>query len=185
VGTLDITDEALLRRVAEGDGTAFADLYRRHLNVVLAYVRRRISQPELVFDITAETFAAVALDAASYRGGAPVIGWICGIARNQLGTALRKQRVEDDARRRLGLEPVVLSDADIERVEERVTAGAAGLEAALAGLPELHRQALLARVVDERDYREIATELQCSEQVVRQRVHRGLSALRAAMGDRR
>jgi DNA-directed RNA polymerase specialized sigma24 family protein len=38
---------------------------------------------------------------------------------------------------------------------------------------------LVARLVEEEDYDEIAVRLQCSEQVVRQRVHRGLKQLRA------
>ena len=37
----------------------------------------------------------------------------------------------------------------------------------------------LERLVEEREYGEIAARLECSEQVVRQRVHRGLKTLRA------
>ena len=37
-------------------------------------------------------------------------------------------------------------------------------------------------MVDERGYGEIAAELQCSESVVRQRVSRGLAALRTRLG---
>jgi hypothetical protein len=39
-------------------------------------------------------------------------------ARNKLLESRRRKRVEDSARRRLRLEPVSLSDADLERVEE-------------------------------------------------------------------
>jgi RNA polymerase sigma-70 factor (ECF subfamily) len=46
-------------------------------------------------------------------------------------------------------------------------------------LPEATRSALLERLVEEREYGEIAARLSCSEQVVRQRVHRGLKTLRA------
>jgi RNA polymerase sigma-70 factor (ECF subfamily) len=55
------------------------------------------------------------------------------------------------------------------------------MEALLAELPRDEAEALRARVVDEQDYREIASELQCSEAVVRKRVSRGLARLRAAM----
>jgi len=40
---------------------------------------------------------------------------------------------------------------------------------------------LLARIVDERDYPEIAESLECSELVVRKRVSRALEALRASL----
>jgi DNA-directed RNA polymerase specialized sigma24 family protein len=45
-------------------------------------------------------------------------------------------------------------------------------------LPEDERRAVLSRVVDERSYREIAAELQCSEMVARKRVSRGLAGVR-------
>jgi RNA polymerase sigma-70 factor (ECF subfamily) len=77
------------------------------------------------------------------------------------------------------MEPIALDDAALERVEERAGSGEGALQLALEALPELTRSALLARLVEERDYGEIAARLQCSEQVVRQRVHRGLKTLRA------
>ena len=46
-------------------------------------------------------------------------------------------------------------------------------------LPPAQRDAVRERVLDERDYEEIAERLECSSQVVRKRVSRGLAALRA------
>ena len=46
-------------------------------------------------------------------------------------------------------------------------------------LPPDQREALRLRVLDERDYAEIARELECSEAVVRQRVSRATRTLRA------
>ena len=51
----------------------------------------------------------------------------------------------------------------------------------LGELPEATRSALIARLLEEQDYGQIAARLQCSEQVVRQRVHRGLKKLRAGL----
>jgi RNA polymerase sigma factor (sigma-70 family) len=51
----------------------------------------------------------------------------------------------------------------------------------LGDLPADQRTALLARIVDERPYDEIASELRCSEAVIRQRVHRGLRRLRSGL----
>jgi len=174
-------DDELLRRVAAGDDDAFARFYRRHLDGVLAFLRRRVGQPELAFDLAAETFAAVILAAPDRRGDGEPAAWLYGIARNKLRESLRRGRVEGAARARLGLEPIDLDDADLRRVDERAEAGALPLETLLAELPEATRAALLARVVDEREYADIATELACSEQVVRQRVHRGLRTLRTKL----
>jgi RNA polymerase sigma-70 factor (ECF subfamily) len=175
-------DARLLARIARGDQDAFSTLYRRHLDTVLAYLRRRVDDPDLVLDLAAETFAAVVLGARRYRPGPePAAAWLLGIARNKMLEALRRGRVESAARRRLGLDPLVVDDDDLRRVEERASDGAERLNDLLAELPEPTRRALVARVVDERAYSEIAAELACSEQVIRQRVHRGLSRLRQGL----
>jgi RNA polymerase sigma-70 factor (ECF subfamily) len=185
MGEVSLDDRELLGRIAAGDDDAFAVFYRRHLDPVVAFFRRRVAQPELAFDLAAETFAAVVVGAANYEGDAPPAAWLFGIARNKLRESLRRGRVEDAARRRLGMEPVVLDDEDLERVEERAAAGSAPLVRELAGLTEETRTALLARVVQEREYEQIAADLRCSEQVVRQRVHRGLARLRAGLKEAR
>jgi RNA polymerase sigma factor (sigma-70 family) len=180
-----VDDRRLLERIARGDDAAFAAFYRAHLNAVVAFLRRRVADPELAFDLAAETFAVVAARASSYDGAGEPAAWLYGIARNKLRESLRRGRVEASARVALGLEPIALTDRDLERVEERAAAGGPELERALAALPEPIRLALLARVVDERGYDEIAAELECSEQLVRQRVHRGLARLRAGLTEGR
>lgn len=173
------TDEELLALTARGDDFAFAEFYRRHLDPVVAYLRRRVPAPEHAFDLAAETFAIVALRPSDFRGEGAATAYLYGIARNVLRSSLRRRRIEANARRRLGVEPTSLDDADIAAIEERAEAGGPALTAALEQLPEPTRRALLARVVEERSYPEIAAELECSEHVVRQRVHRGLERIRA------
>jgi RNA polymerase sigma factor (sigma-70 family) len=178
-------DDDLLAAAACGDGDAFAAFYRRHTALVLGYLRRRVPEPELAFDLAAETFAAALLSAGRYRPmGAPAASWLLGIAHHKLLESLRRGRVEAAARRKLRLEPVVMEDADLAAVEERAAAGAAQLEALLAQLPDEQRRAVWARVVDEREYGDIAAELECSQQVVRQRVSRGLRTMRLRLEER-
>jgi RNA polymerase sigma factor (sigma-70 family) len=170
-------DEDLLRLAADGDGDAFAEFYRRHVTAITTFVRRRVQSPEVAFDLTAETFAAAAAAIAGFdptRGSAR--GWLFGIAHNELRQAWRRGRVENRARRRLALEPIELDDAALARVEESIDDGA--LVEALAGLSEAEREAVQARVIDERGYDEIAADLRCSASVVRQRVSRGLRRIR-------
>ena len=175
----------LLRRLAMGDDRAFTVFYRRHLNPVVAYFRRNVPEPELAFDLAAETFAVVVADAGRWTGEGDATAWLYGIARNKLRESLRHGRVQDAARQRMAMQPVVLDDSDLLRVEERAAAGNPLLQAALAGLAEPTRRALLARVVQERDYDDIAAELRCSEQLVRQRVHRAITRLRAGLKETR
>jgi RNA polymerase sigma factor (sigma-70 family) len=177
-------DDDLLTRFASGDPDAFVAFYRRHLAAVLGFFLRRTGDPELTADLTAEVFAAALLAAERYRPGErPALAWLYGIAAHKLADSRRRGRVEDEARRRLALAPLTVDDAELARVKELADPGAA--QAALRALPPTQRDAVLARVVDERPYAEIAAEMRCSELLVRQRVSRGLRALRAQIEEAR
>ena len=177
------SDDTLLAAAARGDADAFAAFYRRHLAAVVGFFVRRTRDREVAADLTAEVFAAALIACPRYRGGeAPASAWLFGIAANKLRESQRRGMVESGARRRLALEPLQLVDSDLERVEELAALGdAAPLLEAVAGLAPDQRDAVLARVVQERDYPEIASALACSEAVVRQRVSRGLAALRTRL----
>ena len=171
-------DGALL---ASGLAEDFATLYRRYEDPMLAFFLRRTGDAELAADLTAETFAA-ALGSRSHfdpeRGAAAA--WLFGIARHLLARSLERGRVDDDARRRLGMEPLVLSDEALERVLELSDQPALR---ALDALAADQRAAVSGRILGEREYRDLARELQCSESVVRQRVSRGLRSIRSRLRD--
>jgi RNA polymerase sigma-70 factor (ECF subfamily) len=174
------SDEDLAAAAQSGDGDAFGELYRRHVVAITTFMRRRSSSPEVAFDLTAETFAAAVSGLGSYRSRRGSFrGWLFGIAANELRSASRRGQVEDRARRRLALERIALDDEAIERIESLVDD--AVLTEALASLPAKQRAAIEARVLGEREYHDVARELGCSESVIRQRVSRGLSAMRSTM----
>ncbi len=173
------TDSGVLRLIAGGDEEAFSVFYREHLPAVITFFDRRVADRELAFDLAAETFAAVVVSAGAFEPTGPASAWLFGIARNKLRESLRRSKIEQTARRRLGMEPIVLEDADLAHLDDLADSGGDSLVRALDELPEGMRAALLARVVEEQEYGVIAARLKCSEQVVRQRVHRGLGRLRA------
>jgi RNA polymerase sigma-70 factor (ECF subfamily) len=171
-----VDDDELLAR-ARRDPAAFGTFYERHERLVIGYFMRRARDPELAADLAAETFAAALVAARRYRAGeAPASAWLIGIARNTLSVSLRRARVENRARRRLGMEPIPLDDDLLERIER--IGGDTRVEALLSQLTPDQSDAIRARVLGEEDYAVIATRLRCSESVVRQRVSRGLATLR-------
>jgi RNA polymerase sigma factor (sigma-70 family) len=177
------SDGDLLAAVAAHDDLAFAAFYRRHLPAVVAFLLRETRDREATADLAAEVFAAVLLAAGRYRDdGSPAVPWVLGIAHNKLKVSRRRGRIEDRARRRLSYEPVVLTDADLERVETLAAEGAARSATSLVeSLPAQERDAVRRRVLREQSYREAAAELRCSELVVRKRVSRGLARIRKEM----
>jgi RNA polymerase sigma factor (sigma-70 family) len=91
----------------------------------------------------------------------------------------RRGQVDDRARRRLALDPLVLTDDGLQAIDEAVDRGESELCQLLAELPPTQRKAIEERVVEEKSYLEIAAALRCSESVIRKRVSRGLATLRA------
>ena len=171
------TDAELLRLTPE-NAEAFGVFYGRFERDVLAFFWARTRRADLVADLAAEVFATALESAARFdpeRGSARA--WLFGIARHELADTWERGRVENRARERLGIPPLVVRDETIERIE-RLDAAESGVLDALNELSEDQRVAINGRVLDERDYVELARSLSCSQSVVRQRVRRGLSALR-------
>ena len=167
-------------RLRSGDPDAFTAFYRDRAPVLLAWLVRQTGDAELAADLLAETFADALDGCHRYdpRRG-PAVAWLFGIARRHLAHARRRGAVEDRARRRLGMAPVELTDAGLERLER--LAESEPVRAALEQLAPDLRQAVVARVVGERPYSQIAASLRTSESVVRKRVSRGLAGLRSRL----
>jgi RNA polymerase sigma factor (sigma-70 family) len=177
--------DAELLAATRSEPEAFGVFYRRHVTALLRYLVSRTGRPDVAADLCAEVFAAALEGAGRYdESRAPARAWLFTIASSRLVDSFRRGQVEDRARRRLGMPVRELTDRDIERVEELVDVER-GIDAValVADLPADQREAVLARIVDERDYADIAESLEVSQAVVRQRVSRGLTSLRARYGE--
>ncbi len=173
----DRTDAALL---ASGDADDFGRFYDRHSRAVVAFACRRTADPELAADITAETFAAAYLSRRRYREtGSGARAWLFGIARHELGRAIRRNRAGDRARRRLGIERVEMDELSYERIEELADLSdlRAAVRDALQTMSPRVAEAVALRIGDDLPYDEVARRLKCSPGAARVRVARGLEQL--------
>jgi RNA polymerase sigma-70 factor (ECF subfamily) len=185
MGSLQSASDAELLKRTKDDAEAFAVFYERWEGPILAWLQRRTQNPEVAVDLCGEVFASAlgAADRFIGAGSGSAAAWMFTIARNTLLTSIRRGRVEEQARRRLETwEPVLLFEVDLDAIVELQSDGPA-LMKALDNLPDRQREAVRARILEERPYPEIAERLQCSELVVRKSVSRGLKALRKTMKD--
>lgn len=172
-------DDAALLAASRAEPDAFMAFYERYEVPVVGYLLRRTRNTELAVDLASETFAAALAGAHRYRADrGTAAGWLFTIAHHTLADSLRRGRVEARARRALGIrDAIAYTDEQLERIEERASQSRS-LQSLLDSLPAHQREAIQARVLDERPYGDIARDLKTSELVVRKRVSRGLAALR-------
>lgn len=166
------------------DPSAFEAFYREHVEAVQRFVARRVGDPHLAADLTAEVFLAAIDAAGSYRSdrGAPV-AWLFGIARNVVSAehrrAARERRAHGEVEGRRLLDP-----DDIARMQERIDAAACAreLHAALAALPEGERAVFELTALDELTPRQAAVALGIRTVTARVRLHRARVKLRERLG---
>jgi RNA polymerase sigma factor (sigma-70 family) len=173
-----VTDDAEL--LARSDADAFAEFYRRHARRLAGWLMRMTGDAEVAADLTAETFAEALVGRKRYdpERGAPAT-WLYGIAAHKLNDWRRRGNAEDRARLRLRMERIRLSDEDVAEFER--LGSEVSLVEMLEELPDDQREALRARLLEDRGYREIARVAGISEAAMRKRVSRGVAGLRGRL----
>jgi RNA polymerase sigma-70 factor (ECF subfamily) len=162
---------------------AFGVFFTRHSRAIASYILRQTGDREIAADLTSETFAVAFESVARYdRAKGDGRGWLFGIAKITVLASYRQQRSERSARLRLGISVLGYSDEAWEQAEDRIDAALPGLVEGVDRLPRAERRAVVARVLEERDYADIAASEQATEAAIRQRVKRGLTRLRNQLG---
>jgi RNA polymerase sigma factor (sigma-70 family) len=129
----------------------------------------------------AETFAELFAHIDGFRGDTEEQGraWMWTIARHQLYRWRERGEVERRSLEQLGIPVASLGPIEYERIEDLADLQrlAPQLDRALALLVDEQRDAVHQRVIEHRDYDEIAHEAGVSAEVVRARVSRALRQL--------
>lgn len=174
-------DDALVARAREGDYLAFEALFLRHRTLVYRFVYQMCPRRDDAEDMVQEVFVRAYQNLHRYRDEAKFTTWLLRIAGN-LGTdrarmAHRRQALEQQEAG-TGLAWMTVGEhedpiANLEQ-EQRVAA----LRRAMEALPAHHRNVLVLRDLEERDYKDIAAILNCTVGGAKLRVLRARRALR-------
>ena len=123
-------------------------------------------------DTFQETFLAALRAYPRLAPGSNLRAWVMTIAHRKATDAHRARRRRPEPLERMP-----------ERSAEVVADPEPELWAAVRGLADGQREAVLLRYVGDLAYREVAAALGCSEEAARQRVRDGLRRLRAHVGE--
>jgi RNA polymerase sigma factor (sigma-70 family) len=161
------------------DPAAFTQFYRAHVDEVTRFVVRRVADPHLAADLTAEVFLAVIAAAPRYRGsfGGPRT-WLYGIARNVIAAEFRRSVRERRAESLVAGRRLLDAD-DVDHLVEKIDAArqVRELHAGLQALPEGERAVLELVAVDGLSVAEAAAALNIRQVTARVRLHRARQVL--------
>lgn len=148
--------------------------YRQHLPFVRRYLARRLDDPFVVADLTAEVFLRAIRSANTYRPDlGPPGAWLTGIARHVLAHHSRCRALEDAAVRRLSGRRLLDEDS-ADRIVHRVAAEseARALLTSIAAFPTALRSVVELVAVDGLSLTEAAAVLDINPGAARARYHR-------------
>jgi RNA polymerase sigma factor (sigma-70 family) len=175
-----------VQKLAEitSDPVAFERFYRQHVEAVQRFVARRVDDPYLAADLTADVFVAVIESAGSYRRsrGEPV-AWLFGIARNVVaGERRRNAKDLRTAARVRGRE--LVDEDDLTALHERIDgeSAARALYQELRRLPAGERAVLELVALDGLSAGEAGRALGIGAIAARVRLHRARRRLRSRLG---
>lgn len=175
------SDESLVRRAREGDFDAFEVLFDRHRLLVYRFAYQMVQKRDDAEDMVQEAFVRAYQNLHRYRDEAKFTTWLLRIVSNlctdQARMSQRRSNLEQkEAVGALDWMTIGNFENPIDNLEEDRRRLA--LRKAIAALPEHHRQMIVMRDIEEREYNEIASVLGCTVGGAKLRVLRARRALR-------
>lgn len=174
-------DSELLRLYAQTDSeNAFAELVRRHLDLVYSAALRQVGgDTTLAQDVAQTVFTDLARKANSLSRRETLTGWLYTSARFAAAKIVRNENRRRKREEKFMREPVneTTSETDWGKIGP-------ALDDAMHELKETDRDAILLRYFENRQFTEVGAKLGLNENAARMRVERALEKLRAIFAKR-
>ena len=176
-------DQALVERAQAGDRRAFDLLVLKYQQKVANLISRYVRDSSEVLDVTQDAFLKAYRALPGFRGESAFYTWIYRIAINTVKNHLVAQGrrppgddVEAELAEQMDFGAPLREAATPERelLSDEI---ANAVQAALDGLPEDLRTAIVLREFEGLSYEEIATAMDCPIGTVRSRIFRAREAI--------
>lgn len=181
-----------IRRILAGEKHLFHELIRPCERAIYLMLLGILGSEADAEDAVQETAIKVYLNLKNFRGEAQFRTWVLSIARNEgLGRlrrmgAHREESLDAEAEEQGGdFTPAILTswrEVPAEALERKELA--AILREAIGGLPEIYRNVVILRDIEEMEGREAAAALGISEGAMKVRLHRARALLQKALAPR-
>jgi RNA polymerase sigma-70 factor (ECF subfamily) len=162
-----LSDEVLIKQIADGDKSAIRTLFERHHVKVYRFVLRIVRDAALAEDTVSETFIDAWQHADRFEGRSSVSSWLLGIARHRALDAARRRPTESlecDAAQN-AIDPARDPEAELGHKDT-----GAVVRGALAALSREHAEIIDLVYYQEKSIREVAEILDIPENTVKTRM---------------
>lgn len=171
--------ELLLQYARDRAESGFAELVRRHVDLVYSAARRRVGgDPHLAAEVTQEVFLSMAYRAESLAHHPVLNAWLHASTRNAAANILRRERRREFHRQQV---QIMEEQNSTERISVQWDDVSAVLDDALDRLNEGDRQAIVLRFFEDLSYAEVGGIVGLREEAARMRVTRALEKLRVQL----
>ncbi len=168
-----LSDEALLKKVAEGDQEAFQRLYQNTDRTMYSFILSIIKHPQDAEKILQEVYLKIWTSAKSYKSQGKPLAWMFTIARNLCYMKFREQKHDSD----ITLEDLSGTETGEVCSEIEMAADKMVLLAALSILKEEEREIVLLHTSAGMKHREIAASLKIPLATALSRYNRAMKKL--------
>ena len=176
-----MNDTDLLKRYAAGEEEAFQELVSQYKDSIYAFLRRFLSQSDMVDDVFQETFMQLYVSRGTFDLSRPLRPWLFTIAANKAKDALRRRQRIDSANLGSMFDSEDHSIDDVLNTLEYDTRmpyedlikdeTAASVKRVVAQMPTKLREILILAYFHKFSYAEIAGILKIPVGTVKSRLH--------------
>jgi len=182
--TIDLNDASLVMASLGGDRNAFCTIVSRYQNLLCSLAYSAVGDLKHSEDISQETFVEAWKKLDTLSDPEKLKSWLCGILRFKVSHFRRKEAKQPikDADELDGLDEQGAGQPQTHIEEEAIsTQEQALLWQALEQMPETYRESLILFYREQCSVEHVASQLDLSEDTVKQRLSRGRKLLQAAM----
>lgn len=172
-------DEALVLQAEQDVPGAFNVLVERYFSLVVGAAYSQLGDIDAARDVAQDAFLEAARKLETLRERDKFGNWVYGIARRKAIYVLRRRKLHQAAIKEVQeqvQQPVDDPAAPMARAERNQQ-----IRQALTQLPEIYREILVLKYIDERSYEDIAKVLGISLAAVDKRLMRGKEMLRESL----
>jgi len=176
-----VNDAELVERAERGEKAAFDELVSRHYEIVVTAAYSVLGNIDAAKDCAQEAFLEATATLPKLREKSKFSPWIYGISRRKAIYVLRRQKNHIEAVKIKTDENNAAMPAHSPAEQASHNERLDSIRKSLNELPEIYREVLMLKYIDNRSHEDIAQLLDITMAAVDKRLMRGKDMLRESM----